>query len=39
MQIMSDKESKMINITFINKISLLKRNVKEPRSLQGIDEK
>lgn len=38
-QIISDKESKMININFINKILLFKRNVKERHSLQRIDEK
>lgn len=39
MQIMSDKDSNMINITFINKILLFKWNVKEPHSLQHTDEK
>lgn len=34
MQFMSDKENKMTNINFINKILLFKRNVKEPHSLQ-----
>lgn len=36
---MSEKESKMLNINFISKILLFKRNVKEPRSLPWSDEK
>lgn len=35
-QIMSDKESKITNVNFINKILLLKRNVKEPHSLEAV---
>lgn len=39
MQIMSDKDSKIINITFINKILLFNWNVKEPHSLKQTEEK